>query len=107
MKLFKSAISLFMVMDLLFVFAGCSSSGGKDDGGENAGNNATTPNYDNLTPSEYFAALELNNAGGLVDALTSVYGALSQSSNTANYGTEMDISLQVGDLVQDMLEESF
>ncbi len=107
MKLFKSAISLFMVMALLFVFAGCSSSGGKDDGGENAGNNATTPNYDNLTPSEYFAALELNNAGGLVDALTSVYGALSQSSNTANYGTEMDISLQVGDLVQDMLEESF
>ncbi|MBO5891633.1 MAG: hypothetical protein J6Q30_02835 [Oscillospiraceae bacterium] len=105
MKLFKAAVSLLMVVALCgLLFVGCASSdgkGGKDNNGKD------TPNYDNMTPSEHFAALELNNANGMVDALSAVYGALSQSANTASYGTEMDVSLQVGDLVLDMLEESY
>lgn len=110
-SLMKSIISLMMVAALLlgcgFVFAGCASSGGSgdDNGGNNGGNN--TPNYDNLSTPEYFKALELNNANGLVDTLSAVYGALAQSSNTANYGGEMDVSLQVGDMVLQMLEDNY
>lgn len=105
MKLFKSITALLMVAVLLFAFAGCASSGGgKSDKNKNETNK---PNYDNLNPKEYFEALELNNADGLVDALTGVYGALAQSSNTANYATEMDISLQVGDMIQELLEENY
>lgn len=105
MKLFKSAVALLMVMAMCcLVFAGCAPNG---DGKDKENNGKDTPNYDKMTPLEHFAALELNNANGMVDALSAVYGALAQPASKANYGAEVDISLQVGDVVQDVLEESY
>ena len=105
MKLFKSTVALLMVMAMCcLVFAGCAPNG---DGKDKENNGKDTPNYDKMTPLEHFAALELNNANGMVDALSAVYGALAQPASKANYGAEVDISLQVGDVVQDVLEESY
>lgn len=105
MKLFKSAVALLMVMAMCcLVFAGCAPNG---DGKDKENNGKDTPNYDKMTPLEHFAALELNNANGMVDALSAVYGALAQPASKANYGAEVDISLQVGDVVRDVLEESY
>ena len=98
-----------LLLGCSMIFVGCSPSGENGGDSENAGNNGgnNTPNYDNLSTPEYFKALELNSASGLVDALSGVYGALAQSSNTANYGVEMDVSLQVGDMVIQMLEDNY
>ena len=103
-KLLRSMLSLVMVLSLLLscglMFAGCNDTSDDNDDDSN--------NYEGLSDAEYMQKLELNNLGGLVDALTALYGAMLKTSpDSADYSADIDMSVQLGDMILDMLEESF
>ncbi|MBE6975781.1 MAG: hypothetical protein E7439_01080 [Ruminococcaceae bacterium] len=108
-KLLRSVLSLVMVLSLLVgcgaMFAGCSEGGsaaGEGDPTEDPGKQ-----YENLTDVEYFQALEKNSMGGLVDAISTVYGNLLKTDVESTYGAEGSMTVQIGDMILDMLEESY
>ena len=114
-KLLRTILSIALVATMILgcvtMLAGCNeegtSSSNKDSNKENNGVNKEQ--YENLSDEEYMQKLFLNTANEYVDALTSAYGELSKfdPNAAANIGGELEVSVQVGDYIIDMLEEAY
>lgn len=125
-KLFKTILSLVMVLSLLMscslMLVGCSDAadddGGKNNSGNNSGNHSDKDNnkndpeqYEGLENEEYLQKLESNNLGNVIDSFGDIYGALlggmsSGSANDASFGAKTDLTLTLGDDILDLLEQN-
>lgn len=117
-KLLRTILTITLIATMLLgcvsVLSGCTSASTNDkDSDKDSGNKdkdkVDKEQYENLSDEEYMQKLEQNNIGGLMDTLTDIYGTLGSfsSGESINQGVEMAVSLQVGDYVLDMLEESY
>ena len=115
-KLLRTILSIALVATMILgcvtMLAGCNQEGAKgNDDKENSGggNKVNKEQYENLSDEEYMRKLFLNNAKEVVDALTSAYGEMGNiDANAAmNIGGNLEMSIQVGDYIIDMLEESY
>ena len=121
-KLFKTILSLVMVLSLLvgcsLMFVGCTQSSddqGADNSGNNSGNNSgdkgESSKYEGLKEEEYLQKLVSDNLGTAIDSLGEVYDALLESmgdSSAADLssGYKLDLTLSVGNDLLDMLEQA-
>ena len=125
-KLFKTILSLVMVLSLLIscslMLVGCSDAadddGGKNNSGNNSGNNSDNngnkndpEQYEGLENEEYLQKLESNNLGNVIDSFGDIYGALlggvsNGSANDASFGAKTDLTLTLGDDILDLLEQN-
>ena len=114
-KLLRTILSIALVATMILgcvtMLAGCNQEGtsNSDKNNDKEGNGVNKEQYENLSDEEYMQKLFMNTAKEYVDALTSAYGELSKfdPNAAANMGGELEMSVQVGDYVIDMLEESF
>lgn len=116
-KLLRTILSIALVATMILgcvtMLAGCNQEGAnsdKDDGKSEGGNDKVNKEqYENLSDEEYMQKLFLNTAKEYVDALTSAYGQLGEFDPNAalNVGGNLEVSVQVGDYIIDMLEESY
>lgn len=119
-KLLRTILSIALVATMILgcvsMLAGCnkeSTSNSNDDNKGSSNKNEDKENnkeqYENLSDEEYMQKLEQNNIGEVLDAFTGIYGSLStlDPNSSANLGAEVGISLQVGDYVLDMLQQSY
>ena len=116
-KLLRTILSIALVATMILgcvtMLAGCNQGGAnsdKDDGKSEGGNDKVNKEqYENLSDEEYMQKLFLNTAKEYVDALTSAYGQLGEFDPNAalNAGGNLEVSVQVGDYIIDMLEESY
>ena len=109
-KLFKTILSLVMVLSLLvgcsLMFVGCNST---EDNNNDDKNNAAQ--YEGLEKEEYLQKLYENDLGAAVDSLGEVYGSIldgMSSGNAANTatGAKTDLTLTFGEDLRDMLEQA-
>ena len=114
-KLLRTILSIALVATMILgcvtMLAGCNQEGtsNSDKNNDKEGNGVNKEQYENLSDEEYMQKLFMNTAKEYVDALTSAYGELTKfdPNAAANMGGELEMSVQVGDYVIDMLEESF
>ena len=116
-KLLRTILSIALVATMILgcvtMLAGCNQEGAnndKDDGKSEGGNDKVNKEqYENLSDEEYMQKLFLNTAKEYVDALTSAYGQLGEFDPNAalSAGGNLEVSVQVGDYIIDMLEESY
>lgn len=109
-KLFKTILSLVMVFSLLMscslLFAGC----GKSSDDESTGN-SNGAKYEGLKEEEYLQALESDNLGAVINSFGEVYDAFlegmgNSSAADLTSAAKLDLTLQVGDELLDMLEQA-
>ena len=114
-KLLRTILSIALVATMILgcvaMLAGCNQEGtsNSDKNNDKEGNGVNKEQYENLSDEEYMQKLFTNTAKEYVDALTSAYGELSKfdPNAAANMGGELEMSIQVGDYIIDMLEESY
>lgn len=107
-KLFKTIVSLVMVLSLLvgcsLMFVGCNKTEEDNDDKDNAAQ------YEGLEKEEYLQKLASNNLGDLVDGLGEAYGAIlggaGSSTTPDKAGAKLNMTLTVGDTAMDLLEQA-
>lgn len=107
-KLFKTIVSLVMVLSLLvgcsLMFVGCNKTEENNDDKDNAAQ------YEGLEKEEYLQKLASNNLGDLVDGLGEAYGAIlggaGSSTTPDKAGAKLNMTLTVGDTAMDLLEQA-
>ena len=116
-KLLRTILSIALVATMILgcvtMLAGCNQEGtkdGKEDGkSEGENNKVDKEQYENLSDEEYMQKLFLNTAKEFVDELTAAYGQLGNidPNATISGAANLEVSVQVGDYIIDMLEESY
>lgn len=116
------ALVATMILGCVAMLSGCqnastnddddktSDSGNKDKDKDKDKDKVDKEQYENLSDEEYMQKLEQNNIGGILDTITDFYGSLDSmdpSNSSLNMGAEMNISVQVGDMIIDMLEDRY
>ena len=107
-KLFKTIVSLVMVLSLLvgcsLMFVGCNKTEEDNDDKDNAAQ------YEGLEKEEYLQKLASNNLGDLVDGLGEAYGAFlggaGSSTTPDKAGAKLNMTLTVSDTAMDLLEQA-
>ena len=105
-KLFKTILSLLMVLALLVA---CAPAAENND---NPGDKNDPAQYEGLEKEEYLQQLGENNLGAAIDSFGTVYGQSLEglkkgdAASTAVGGAKLDMTLNVGKDLLDMLEQA-
>ena len=91
-KFLTLAMAAVMLLGCVGMLAGCS--GDKDP-------------FAGLTDAEYMKAVEKANMADAVEGLTAFYGALGKTDTKLETNAKVDYTVQLGDMIIDMLEESY